>query len=101
MKLEPNWESAMKTVSPGDCGHHPDHTAGAAAAIDPVCGMTADPHTAKHRAVYQGYVAPLLEKLELCPSGLGAARLRDAGLSFIESARRLPRLGGFYDRHTS
>jgi P-type Cu+ transporter len=47
----------MSTVSPGNYGHHPDNTAGAAAAgvaIDPVCRMTVDPHTAKYRTIYQG-----------------------------------------------
>jgi Cu+-exporting ATPase len=37
--------------------HHPQHPAeGAAAsmAIDPVCGMTVDPHSAKHRASHRG-----------------------------------------------
>jgi Cu+-exporting ATPase len=33
--------------------HH--HHAAAGGAIDPVCGMTVDPHTAKHRADYRGH----------------------------------------------
>ncbi|HET7193043.1 MAG TPA: heavy metal translocating P-type ATPase [Pseudolabrys sp.] len=34
---------------------HHRHDAAAPAAIDPVCGMTVDPHTAKHRADYRGH----------------------------------------------
>lgn len=35
---------------------HHDHAAPAeGGALDPVCGMTVDPHTAKHRADYQGH----------------------------------------------
>jgi Cu+-exporting ATPase len=35
--------------------HHHHHTASAAeSAVDPVCGMTVDPATAKHRADYRG-----------------------------------------------
>ncbi len=33
---------------------HHNHAETAAEALDPVCGMTVDPHTAKHRADYQG-----------------------------------------------
>jgi Cu+-exporting ATPase len=50
-------ESAMKTGSPGECCHHPEHDGVAATsgkAADPVCGMTVDSHTAQHRAVHQG-----------------------------------------------
>ena len=35
-------------------GHHHHHEGAAEAATDPVCGMTVDPHTAKHRAGYGG-----------------------------------------------
>ena len=35
-------------------GCHHDH-APAGRAVDPVCGMTVDPHTAKHRAEHQGH----------------------------------------------
>jgi P-type Cu+ transporter len=36
--------------------HHQHHgEAPVEAAIDPVCGMTVDPHTAKHRADYRGH----------------------------------------------
>jgi Cu+-exporting ATPase len=34
--------------------HHHHHATGSDAAVDPVCGMTVDPHNAKHRADYQG-----------------------------------------------
>jgi P-type Cu+ transporter len=34
--------------------HHHDHAL-AERAVDPVCGMTVDPHTAKHRADYHGH----------------------------------------------
>ena len=37
--------------------HHHDHTGGVTAprlAVDPVCGMKVDPHTAKHRAEHAG-----------------------------------------------
>ena len=34
---------------------HHHHSAAAAGAIDPVCGMTVDPHTAKHRAEHRGH----------------------------------------------
>ncbi len=34
---------------------HHQHDAAAPGAIDPVCGMTVDPHTAKHRADYRGH----------------------------------------------
>jgi P-type Cu+ transporter len=33
--------------------HHHHETSGSA--VDPVCGMTVDPHTAKHRADYRGH----------------------------------------------
>jgi Cu+-exporting ATPase len=33
--------------------HHAAPTEGGA--LDPVCGMTVDPHTAKHRADYRGH----------------------------------------------
>ncbi|HEX5213595.1 MAG TPA: heavy metal translocating P-type ATPase [Pseudolabrys sp.] len=37
-------------------GHfHDHHETPAGGVIDPVCGMTVDPHTAKHRADYQGH----------------------------------------------
>ena len=35
-------------------GHHHHQHAPAGGAIDPICGMTVDPHTAKHRADYRG-----------------------------------------------
>ena len=35
--------------------HHHDHDNAAEGVIDPVCGMTVDPHTAKHRADYRGH----------------------------------------------
>ena len=39
----------------GCCGGHQSHTATpAAAAKDPVCGMSVDPHTTKHRAEHNG-----------------------------------------------
>ena len=47
----------METVSQGDCRHHPGPTANAAAgalAVDPVCGMSVDPQTARHRSDYEG-----------------------------------------------
>ncbi len=34
---------------------HHHHAPAEGSAIDPVCGMTVDPHTAKHRAEYRGY----------------------------------------------
>jgi Cu+-exporting ATPase len=34
--------------------HHHHHATGSDGAVDPVCGMTVDPHNAKHRADYQG-----------------------------------------------
>jgi P-type Cu+ transporter len=34
--------------------HHHHHAAGSDAAVDPICGMTVDPHNAKHRADFQG-----------------------------------------------
>jgi Cu+-exporting ATPase len=37
-----------------DHTHHHAPAASADQAIDPVCGMSVDPHTAKHRAEYQG-----------------------------------------------
>ena len=37
-------------------GHDPhQHTPADGGVIDPVCGMTVDPHTAKHRADYKGH----------------------------------------------
>ena len=33
--------------------HHHHHEAAAGGALDPVCGMTVDPHTARHRAEYR------------------------------------------------
>ncbi|MBI3706053.1 MAG: heavy metal translocating P-type ATPase [Rhizobiales bacterium] len=38
----------------GEHHHHHHGKAPAEAAIDPVCGMTVDPHSAKHRAEYHG-----------------------------------------------
>jgi len=35
--------------------HHHHHDNTAKGVIDPVCGMTVDPHTAKHRADYRGH----------------------------------------------
>ena len=35
--------------------HHYHHDNAAERVIDPVCGMTVDPHTAKHRADYRGH----------------------------------------------
>ncbi len=35
--------------------HHHHLAAAAGGVIDPVCGMTVDPHTAKHRADYRGH----------------------------------------------
>ncbi len=39
----------------GDAGHHhgPAKTSGSESAIDPVCGMTVDPHKTPHRHVHQ------------------------------------------------
>jgi Cu+-exporting ATPase len=34
---------------------HHHHDQAAEGAIDPICGMTVDPHTAKHRAEYRGH----------------------------------------------
>src|SRR5215475_8271155 len=36
-------------------GPHHHHEVPASAALDAVCGMTVDPHTAKHRADHQGH----------------------------------------------
>ena len=36
-------------------GHHADAAPGAGTVKDPVCGMTVDPHTAKHRAEHDGH----------------------------------------------
>jgi heavy metal translocating P-type ATPase len=33
----------------------PDHPARAGSAVDPVCGMTVDPHAARHKAEYRGH----------------------------------------------
>lgn len=71
----------QKAISPGGCGcsskaaagpetpakksgccggagghdHHPhDHAAAGAGVVDPVCGMTVDPETSKHRSDYRG-----------------------------------------------
>ena len=41
----------MPVASEHEHHHHP---AAAGVAIDPVCGMNVDPHTAKQRAIYQG-----------------------------------------------
>jgi Cu+-exporting ATPase len=38
-----------------DLQHHRHGTPGEGSVIDPVCGMTVDPHTAKHRAEYHGH----------------------------------------------
>jgi len=35
--------------------HHHHHEGPAVGALDPVCGMTVDPHTAKHRAGHRGH----------------------------------------------
>jgi P-type Cu+ transporter len=44
---------APQASSAGCCGHK-EEKAESSAAVDPVCGMTVDPHAAKHRADYQG-----------------------------------------------
>ncbi len=38
-----------------DSGHHHHGAPAAGGALDPVCGMTVDPHTAKHKADYRGH----------------------------------------------
>jgi Cu+-exporting ATPase len=38
----------------GEHHHHPGHDAAAGLVKDPVCGMSVDPHTAKHRAEHGG-----------------------------------------------
>jgi Cu+-exporting ATPase len=38
-----------------DLQHHRHGAPGEGGVIDPVCGMTVDPHTAKHRAEYHGH----------------------------------------------
>ena len=35
--------------------HHASHAAKGSGAVDPVCGMTVDPHTAKHRHTHDGH----------------------------------------------
>ena len=35
--------------------HHYSHAPAASGVLDPVCGMTVDPHAAKHRAEYHGH----------------------------------------------
>jgi Cu+-exporting ATPase len=35
--------------------HHHHDAPAEGGVIDPVCGMTVDPHTAKHRADYRGH----------------------------------------------
>jgi len=35
--------------------HHHDHASAAGGVIDPVCGMTVDPHTTPHRTDYRGH----------------------------------------------
>jgi P-type Cu+ transporter len=42
-------------MSMGAEHHHQHATPAAGGVIDPVCGMTVDPHTAKHRADYHGH----------------------------------------------
>ena len=45
----------MSTHTPG-AGHHVDHgPSGVDTALDPVCGMTVDMHTAKHRHTHGGH----------------------------------------------
>jgi Cu+-exporting ATPase len=39
-----------------DLQHHRHGAPGEGGVIDPVCGMTVDPHTAKHRAEYHGHL---------------------------------------------
>ena len=36
-------------------GHHHHHDKAPEGVTDPVCGMTVDPHTAKHRAEHRGH----------------------------------------------
>ncbi|MBI1201924.1 MAG: heavy metal translocating P-type ATPase [Rhodopseudomonas sp.] len=46
----------VASASSGPSAHTHDHAAPAKGGVlDPVCGMTVDPHTAKHRADYQGH----------------------------------------------
>jgi Cu+-exporting ATPase len=40
---------------PGGHGHHHDASAAAGAVIDPVCGMSVDPHTTPHRYTHHGH----------------------------------------------
>jgi len=49
-------EHKVASASSGPSAHTHDHAAPAEGGVlDPVCGMTVDPHTAKHRADYQGH----------------------------------------------
>ena len=48
-------EAAMSATHDHSHDRHQHHTPAADGAIDPVCGMTVDPHTAKHQASHHGH----------------------------------------------
>jgi Cu+-exporting ATPase len=52
MSMSADHRHDRHTAHAGDDHHHAATETGA---IDPVCGMTVDPHTAKHRADYHGH----------------------------------------------
>ncbi|MEA2976553.1 MAG: P-type Cu+ transporter, partial [Alphaproteobacteria bacterium] len=43
------------TIAAASEGHDAPPSSGAKTAIDPVCGMTVDPHATAHRAEHQGH----------------------------------------------
>ena len=88
-----------------DAGHHhgPAQEAGAMTVVDPVCGMTVDPATSKHRMEHAGSEfhfcsAGCRDKFAADPAGkkplldvYSIERFRDAADAEYESVRRVAR----------
>ena len=65
--------------------HQHHQTAAAHGAIDPVCGMTVDPHTTPHRADYRGH------PYYFCAAGVTIVAARGMVMMFDRAHDRLLR----------
>ncbi|MGN6374671.1 MAG: heavy metal translocating P-type ATPase [Sphingomonas sp.] len=66
------------------CHHHDAATEGAALARDPVCGMSVDPATAKHKATHEG------DEFFFCSAGCRAKFIADPALYLSDAPRPEP-----------
>ena len=62
-------------------GHHDHHAHAAATVLDPVCGMTVNPETSKHRFDYRG------ETFHFCSAGCRTKFAADP-ISYLEKDSR-------------